>query len=113
GLGAAKTAVVASRLDDPRADAALGSLERGEQDNDVAAATADLERELDERAWACMDEDGDVIEGKSDDYLRHFRQARAPAPLRFLFDADTATAVGEAIYEAGAASDEYPVVPDD
>jgi hypothetical protein len=76
-------------------------------DEEVAALIATLERDLDERAWALQDNDGDVIEGAWDEYLAYFKQARAATALRFLFGADAATAVSEAIYEAGAASDEY------
>jgi len=112
GLNAARTAVAATGLDDPRAEAALSCLEAGELDHNVEAAVAGLERELDERAWAFQDEDGGVIDGAWDEYLKWFRQARAAAALRFLFETDAVTAVGEAIYEAGAASDDYPVISD-
>jgi hypothetical protein len=82
-------------------------------DHEAKAAVAGLERELDERAWAFQDEDGGVDHGAWDEYLAWFRQARAAAAVRFLFEADIATAAGEAIYEAGVASDEYPVIGDD
>jgi hypothetical protein len=113
GLQAARTAVQATGLHDPRVEVAMRCLEAGELDREVAAAVAALERELDERAWSCQDEDGGVVEGAWDQYLLTFKQARAAAALRFLFDADPTTAAGEAIYEAGAASDEYPAIPDD
>lgn len=88
-------------------ESALRCLEAGELDHDVEAAVAGLERELDERAGTFRDQDGGVVDGAWDEYLMCFRQARAAAALRFLFKSDAATAAGEAIFEAGAASDEY------
>ena len=111
-LEAARNAVQVTGLRDPRIEAALLALSREQPSEEAAAAVRATERELDAEAGAFRNEDGDLISGTWDEYVARFRQARAAAAVRFLFEADTTTAVCEAIYEAGAASDEYPGIPD-
>ena len=81
-LKAARAAVEATNLRDPRVDAAMTAAAAGRLENAAArSGVADAERELDERAWPLM-EDAD----RYDEYLLLFRQARAAAAVRFLFE---------------------------
>jgi hypothetical protein len=105
-LRAARSAVEATGLADSRINVAVEALAAGQLGNAAAARGVEaVVTELDEKAWALTD-DPDA----SDEYDVFFRQARAAAAVGFLFDPDASTAACEAIYEAGAATDEYPVI---
>jgi hypothetical protein len=105
-LIATRSALDATRLSDPRLDVALAALTAGlPNDTTVVSGIEALVAELDEKAWALMDNPD-----ASSQYLATFSQARAAAALGFLFDADATTAACEAIYEASKATDQYPVI---
>lgn len=97
-------------LSDPRLQAALERLRRGEYgDSPERRAIEAMTKELDESAWDIQDrvEAGAAAQA---DYVKAFRIARAANAVWCALDADPMEAAVEATYEAGAAIDDPTLV---
>jgi hypothetical protein len=102
---AARSAIEATGLLDPRVDRALSAVEAAKWgDSPERAAVWELAAELDERSWLGMEKGDDPQDARhTPESERFWTQHLAANSLAFALESDARTACFEAVYEAGSA----------